>query len=70
VDGAVVVHPTKALTMSFDRRLMGGAPAARFFRTVCDHVEHAEADMALPAGAPSTSTNQREGSFHAAGQAS
>lgn len=48
VDGAVLVRPTMVLTMSFDRRLMGGAPAARFFRAVCDHIEHAERDMALP----------------------
>lgn len=47
VDGAVQVRPTMVLTMSFDRRLMGGAPAARFFRTVCDHIEHAERDMGM-----------------------
>ncbi len=41
VDGQVVVRPTMMLTMSFDRRLMGGAPAARFFRTVCSHLENA-----------------------------
>ena len=58
VDGAVRAGPTMALTMSFDRRLMGGAPAARFFRTVCDHVEHAELEMALHPGAPSISTLQ------------
>ena len=69
VDGAVVVRPTMALTMSFDRRLMGGAPAARFFRAVCDHVEHAEMDMALPGGAASTSTLQGVGYCQAAGQA-
>ena len=40
--GEVVVRPTMALTMSFDRRLMGGAPAARFFRSVCDLLEDAE----------------------------
>lgn len=38
VDGAVVVRPTMFFTMSFDRRLMSGAPAARFFRTICDHL--------------------------------
>ena len=42
VDGKAVVRPTMALTMSFDRRLMGGAPAARFFKTVCDALENAE----------------------------
>lgn len=55
VDGRLEVRPTMALTMSFDRRLMGGAPAARFFKTVCDHIEHAERDMALPKNAPTGS---------------
>ena len=45
VDGDVRVRPTMMLTQSFDRRLMGGAPAARFFRAVCDHIENAERDM-------------------------
>ncbi len=49
VDGAALVRPTMVLTMSFDRRLMGGAPAARFFRAVCNHIEYAERDMILPA---------------------
>ena len=49
VDGAVKVLPTMILTQSFDRRLMGGAPAARFFRVVCEHVENAERDLALTA---------------------
>lgn len=40
--GHVVARPTMTLTMSFDRRLMGGAPAARFFRTACDFLEQAE----------------------------
>lgn len=40
-DGKVLVRPTMTLTMSFDRRLMGGAPAARFFRAVCRHLEDA-----------------------------
>lgn len=48
VNGAILIRPTMVLTMSFDRRLMGGAPAARFFRAVCEHIEHAERDMALP----------------------
>lgn len=49
VEGAVRVCPTMVVTMSFDRRLMGGAPAARFFNAVCNHIEHAERDLALPA---------------------
>ena len=51
VDGTVQVRPTMVLTQSFDRRLMGGAPAARFFRAVCKHIEHAERDMAMPVAA-------------------
>ena len=47
VNGMVQVRPTMVLTMSFDRRLMGGAPAARFFRAVCDHIENAEHAMKL-----------------------
>jgi len=42
VDGNIVVRPTMILTMSFDRRLMGGAPAARFFRSICCYLECAE----------------------------
>ena len=35
VGDAVEMRPTMMVTMSFDRRIMGGAPAARFFNTVC-----------------------------------
>lgn len=45
VDGAVVVRPTMTLTMSFDRRLMGGAPAARFFNRVVQILERADTEM-------------------------
>lgn len=34
IAGKVEVRPTMMLTMSFDRRLMAGAPAARFFNAV------------------------------------
>jgi pyruvate/2-oxoglutarate dehydrogenase complex dihydrolipoamide acyltransferase (E2) component len=47
VDGVAKVRPTMVLTQSFDRRLMGGAPAARFFRAVCEHIENAERDLCL-----------------------
>lgn len=54
VDGSVVVRPTMVVTMSFDRRIMGGAPAARFFRSVCDKLADAERVLLadLPALAP------------------
>jgi 2-oxoacid dehydrogenases acyltransferase (catalytic domain) len=42
VDGAVIARPTMTLTMSFDRRLMAGAPAARFFETICTFLTEAE----------------------------
>lgn len=42
IEGRVVVRPTMTLTMSFDRRLMAGAPAARFFRSVCGRLENAQ----------------------------
>lgn len=42
IDGNIAVRPTMVLTMSFDRRLMGGAPAARFFKSVCRYLEQAE----------------------------
>ncbi len=42
VDGALAIRPTMFFTMSFDRRLMSGAPAARFFRSVCDRLVDAE----------------------------
>ncbi|MCC2680568.1 MAG: Catalytic domain of component of various dehydrogenase complexe [Nitrosospira multiformis] len=47
VGGEIKIRPTMTLTMSFDRRLMGGAPAARFFRAVCSHIECAERDMVV-----------------------
>lgn len=43
VNGEVVVKPTMMLTMSFDRRFMGGAPAARFFNTISKHLNHPDA---------------------------
>lgn len=46
VAGAVVVRPTMMLTMSFDRRLMAGAPAARFFNAVCERLGDAENALA------------------------
>jgi len=42
IDGKLAAAPTMALTLSFDRRLMGGAPAARFFKSVCEFLEQAE----------------------------
>jgi hypothetical protein len=38
VGDRVEVRPTMFVTMSFDRRIMGGAPAARFFNSVCEEL--------------------------------
>jgi pyruvate/2-oxoglutarate dehydrogenase complex dihydrolipoamide acyltransferase (E2) component len=38
VGDRVEIRPTMFVTMSFDRRIMGGAPAARFFATVCERL--------------------------------
>jgi pyruvate/2-oxoglutarate dehydrogenase complex dihydrolipoamide acyltransferase (E2) component len=45
VAGQVVVRPTMTVTMSFDRRLLTGAVAARFFNVVCGHLEQAQANL-------------------------
>ena len=46
VDGVVVARPTMMLIMSFDRRLMAGAPAARFFNAVGNSLQYAESALA------------------------
>lgn len=55
-DGQVVPCPMFTLTLNFDRRIMAGAQAARFFKRFVDILEHAETEMArfLPGaeGAP------------------
>ncbi len=51
-NGKTLVRPTMIVTMSFDRRLMGGAPAARFFATVCRLLENAD-ELAEEHGAAS-----------------
>lgn len=42
VKGEVVVKKTMYVTMSFDRRILAGAPAARFFKEVCTLLEQAQ----------------------------
>jgi pyruvate/2-oxoglutarate dehydrogenase complex dihydrolipoamide acyltransferase (E2) component len=41
-DGAIVACPTFTLTLNFDRRVMAGAQAARFFRRITERLERAE----------------------------
>lgn len=53
-DGQVRAAPTFQLTLNFDRRIMAGAPAARFFKSIVDTLEHAETTMKpfLPEAVP------------------
>lgn len=46
VDGLVVARPTMNLIMSFDRRLMAGAPAARFFNAIAEKLRTASTSLA------------------------
>lgn len=46
IGGLVVARPTMMLIMSFDRRLMAGAPAARFFNAVGQSLQNAEHTLA------------------------
>lgn len=45
-EGRVVARPTFMLTLNFDRRVMAGAQAARFFKRFVDLLEHAETELA------------------------
>lgn len=38
----IVIRPMMSITMSFDRRVLLGAPGARFFKRVCELMEDAE----------------------------
>jgi pyruvate/2-oxoglutarate dehydrogenase complex dihydrolipoamide acyltransferase (E2) component len=42
---AIMACPTFTLTLSFDRRVMAGAQAARFFRRIVERLENAETEM-------------------------
>jgi hypothetical protein len=53
-DGAVVVRTVFALTLNFDRRVMAGAQAARFFKRVVEALEKAEGQMAPYVSLPCT----------------
>lgn len=48
VNGEMVIRPTMALMMSFDRRIMVGGPAARFFKAVCDGIENCGMARSFP----------------------
>lgn len=44
-DSEIVIHPTFNLVLNFDRRIMAGAPAARFFKKIVDILENAQEHM-------------------------
>lgn len=44
--GQIIASPTFTLTLSFDRRMLAGAPAARFFRRIVVILENAETELA------------------------
>jgi pyruvate/2-oxoglutarate dehydrogenase complex dihydrolipoamide acyltransferase (E2) component len=58
-DGIIVACPMMTLTLTFDRRVMAGAQAARFFKRFVDILEHAKTEMAayLPPASPTTTEN-------------
>lgn len=66
LQGRVAVRPVMNLTLSFDRRLMGGAPAARFLKAVARNLEEAEARM--DEGAPQEEPGPARGEPQAAGR--
>lgn len=47
-NGKVVVRPTFMLTLNFDRRVMAGAQAARFFHAIVRRLETADFEEASP----------------------
>ena len=46
INGNIAARPTMMLIMSFDRRLMAGAPAARFFNEVATKLQKADTTLA------------------------
>lgn len=51
IDGTLAIRPTMMLIMSFDRRIMAGAPAARFFNAVAQALQNKEVLMATESSA-------------------
>jgi pyruvate/2-oxoglutarate dehydrogenase complex dihydrolipoamide acyltransferase (E2) component len=44
--GQIVACPTFNLVVNFERTIMAGAQAARFFKRIVDILEHAQTEMA------------------------
>jgi hypothetical protein len=75
VDGRVVARPTCELTLNFDRRVMAGAPAARFFASVVRHLEqptqgHLPDDREAKRGSSRTSVDTSRSSRPASARSS
>ena len=49
-DGKIVARPTFMFTLNFDRRVMAGAPAARFFHEIVRRLETADLEEVPSAG--------------------
>lgn len=62
-NGEVVPCPTFTLTLTWDRHVMAGAQAARFFRRMMDALEHARTELAgdLSAGRETIASSGAEG---------
>lgn len=58
----LAICPTMLLTLSFDRRLIAGAPAARFFQATCELLETATETLLQPRDAAATSSELNSGS--------
>jgi pyruvate/2-oxoglutarate dehydrogenase complex dihydrolipoamide acyltransferase (E2) component len=52
VGGKVEVRPTFSLTVNWDRRVMAGAQAARFFRRIVERLERADVELARESDMP------------------
>jgi pyruvate/2-oxoglutarate dehydrogenase complex dihydrolipoamide acyltransferase (E2) component len=52
----IVACSTFTLTLSFDRRVMAGAQAARFFKRIVELLEHAKTEMERPSSSADTTT--------------
>ena len=58
LDGAIVARPMCTLTLNFDRRVMAGAQAARFFRRLVERLE-GEGIKSSPVETPAAAVRER-----------
>jgi pyruvate/2-oxoglutarate dehydrogenase complex dihydrolipoamide acyltransferase (E2) component len=59
-EGQIVARRTFHLVLNFDRRVMAGAQAARFFRRIVDLLENAEVELKPPAPTAKSSSTQAD----------